>query len=324
MPKPPMKFETKESCQPAAGPVIVAKPNTPEWYQARREGIGASEVAVAVGLSPWSTPAELYYRKRGELPDIQENDAMRLGRLLEPVVKSEFVHRTGLQFADANPPMAKNPRFDGIFATPDGIVCPGELFEGKTASFRMRDEWGEEGTDDIPKGYVLQCQAQLAVWCAEMVHVGVLIDGSNFRYYRVLRNDELIRLIIEAATELWLRIKEGRPPEPDWTHPATPDLIREMNRTVNDIRVRLLPQDVEAWAEYESKTAQSEKLKKEAKAAKAKVEYSLGENFAGLLPDGRMVRRKMIEVAGYTVETKTRMDVRAVKYDNGPITERLT
>src|SRR4051812_1639091 len=77
-------------------PEIVAWPLSPAWYAARSTGIGASEIAAAAGLSRYATPLEIYARKRGLMPEIEDNDAMRLGRKLEPVVKSEFCERTGL------------------------------------------------------------------------------------------------------------------------------------------------------------------------------------------------------------------------------------
>ena len=55
-------------------------------------GVTASEIAVILGLSPChSSPFELYYRKRGELPGQRpDNDAMAIGRAMENFVADQF------------------------------------------------------------------------------------------------------------------------------------------------------------------------------------------------------------------------------------------
>ena len=232
-------------------PIVVAKPHTPEWYGARGTGIGASEIGIAAGLSPYQTPRELYHRKRGELPPIEDNDAMRLGRLLEPVVKSEFTTRTGIVLADPEPPMYRHARHTPIVATPDGIIDDVTIFEAKTASWRMKSQWGDQESDAIPDHYLCQTQAQMAVMDAAVCHVAVLFDGATLKTYRVLRNDELIRHLIAAALELWERIKDGNPPDVDWEHASTPGLIKELHQTVNDTRIVLTADEVDAWETYE-------------------------------------------------------------------------
>jgi putative phage-type endonuclease len=303
-------------------PIKVADAMTPEWYAARSNCIGASEIAAAAGLSPYQTPLELYHRKRGEIAPIEDNDAMRMGRLLEPVVKSEFVRETGLVFADPNPPMFRHSKHEPITATPDAIIDESTLFEAKTASWRMKSSWGDQDTDDVPPHYLCQCQQQMAVLNAAVVHLAVLFDGAQLKTFKVLRNDELINLLIAAGLELWERIKDGRPPEPTWTHASTPKLIKEIHGTINDTRVELNGEEVSAWADYESLGEIEKNAKERRELLKARVLHGIGDHFAGLLPDGRMIRRKVIAGSSYTVDRKSFIDVRAVKSDSGPIVDR--
>lgn len=303
-------------------PIVVAKPHTPEWYAARGTGIGASEIGIAAGLSPYQTPRELYHRKRGELPPIEDNDAMRLGRLLEPVVKSEFTTLTGIVLADPEPPMYRHARHQPIVATPDGIIDDSTIFEAKTASWRMKSQWGDQESDVIPDHYLCQTQAQMAVMDAAVCHVAVLFDGATLKTYRVLRNDELIRHLIAAALELWERIKDGNPPEPNWEHPSTPALIKEIHQTVNDTRIVLTADEVDAWETYERLGKEIKALSDDRDIAKAFVLHGIGDHGAGLLPDGRMVRRKRIAATSVSYERAEYVDVRAVKSDAGRIVDR--
>ena len=59
-------------------PIIIKPKDRAEWLKAREGGIGASEVAAVVGLSKWDSPYSLFLRKTGQVPPIEENDAMRL------------------------------------------------------------------------------------------------------------------------------------------------------------------------------------------------------------------------------------------------------
>jgi len=307
-------------------PIKVAEPGTPEWYAARLTGLGASEIAAAAGLDEYMTPLGLYAVKTGlDTDDVEDegDDPRRMGRLLEPIVKSEFARRRKITFLDPHPPMYRHPEHEFIIATPDAVITEDSLLEAKTASWRMADEWGEEGTDCVPTNYLLQCQTQMAVMGADIVHLAVLFDGSRLKMFEVLRNDELIALVIAAASELWQRIKDRNPPEPTWEHPTTPKLVKAMHKTIADTRIVLSDAEVAMWSEYENLGKQIGLMNERRDMLKAKVIHAIGDNYAGLLGDGRMVRRKSIYRNGYFVESMSYTDVRATKADKGPVIERL-
>ena len=50
-----------------------------QWHAERAKGIGGSEAAAIVGLSPWCSNVELWQRKTGRkaAPDISDNAAVR-------------------------------------------------------------------------------------------------------------------------------------------------------------------------------------------------------------------------------------------------------
>ena len=54
-----------------------------DWLQVRRSGIGGSDAAAALGLSPWKSALELWQEKvSGQRQPTQENEAMIWGRLM--------------------------------------------------------------------------------------------------------------------------------------------------------------------------------------------------------------------------------------------------
>jgi len=58
-----------------------------EWLEQRRQGIGASDAAVILGLTKWKSPMGLYAEKTGLVPMGQEEtDLLEWGNRLEPVI----------------------------------------------------------------------------------------------------------------------------------------------------------------------------------------------------------------------------------------------
>ena len=69
-----------------------------EWLSYRRRGIGGSDAAAILGISPWRTARDLYYDKLNVVKaDMDENwVALEMGHLLEDLVARIFAKKTGL------------------------------------------------------------------------------------------------------------------------------------------------------------------------------------------------------------------------------------
>ena len=69
-----------------------------EWLDWRRRGIGGSDVAAIMGISPFRTARDIYYDKLG-IAAVDEDKgnwvAMEMGNLLEDLVARIFERRTG-------------------------------------------------------------------------------------------------------------------------------------------------------------------------------------------------------------------------------------
>ena len=48
--------------------ILSIKHNSPEWYELRKSGIGGSDAAAILGLSPWKTNVDLWEEKVGIKP----------------------------------------------------------------------------------------------------------------------------------------------------------------------------------------------------------------------------------------------------------------
>jgi putative phage-type endonuclease len=275
-------------------------PLTPEWHEARKKCIGASEAAAACGVSEWSQPLEIYLRKRGEIPEFEGNDATRLGTLLEPVVLAEYERRTGLDLV-THLPLFTHTENPFIGATPDStVVGLGFPVEAKTTSHWRAGEFGDEGTDHIPDEYVMQAQQQMYVLGAERCDVAVLIDGRTLRCYIVRRNDNLIHKMVAVETELWQRIVDGNPPEPQWKHPATVQLLQSLHGTVNEGSIPLSDETAIAWGRYQALGQTIKEAEAERDACRARVYHALGDWAVGELPSGGAIRRSIVRESLWT------------------------
>lgn len=56
---------------------------SPEWLEQRRSGIGGSEIASVLNISPYKSALTLFYEKLGALPEQEATIPMKLGNYLE-------------------------------------------------------------------------------------------------------------------------------------------------------------------------------------------------------------------------------------------------
>jgi putative phage-type endonuclease len=181
---------------------------TPEQLEQRKSGLGGSDAAAALGLSPWKTPLALYLEKRGELGPVDETEAMRWGSIHEPAILNAYAERAGVPLV-AHPPLIRHPQYPWMFASLDART--GErVVEAKTA--RSAEDWGEPGSDEIPEAYLLQVQHYMLVTALPIADVAALIGGNDFRIYTVEADRELHEMLIEGEHEFWQRVQREDPP----------------------------------------------------------------------------------------------------------------
>lgn len=184
------------------------------WHAARAAGIGASEIAAIVGLSPWESHFSLWHRKAGLIGPLEVNEQMSWGHYLEPAIAKRFadehpdllVKRTGTWRSRMRPWQLANP---------DRLAYPGKVpVEVKWAPYS--DGWGESGSDEIPVYYRCQVQWQMDVMGAEFAYVAALV-GSEYREYVIAYDPEDIEVLRKAGQEFMDSLAAGEPPDIDAT-----------------------------------------------------------------------------------------------------------
>jgi putative phage-type endonuclease len=203
-----------------------------QWLEARRGGVGGSDLSAILGTSPFRTAWALWAERAG-LIDADPGDAERRdwGSALEAAVAGRWAQIEGAQV-----------RRVGMVADPDApwrrasidrvVVAPGTrravaLLECKTTSERS----GWEGDDALEARYEAQAQWYLGITGLPAAHLAVLVGGQELRRWTVRADPARYAALAEAADGFWAdHLVAGSPPplvpaDSAWTGrlPADPD-----------------------------------------------------------------------------------------------------
>jgi len=188
---------------------------TPEDIALRRAGIGSSEIAAVVGLSPYATALDIYARKLGIEDEQPDNEFMRWGRMLEPVIADRYAQRYHVDLVTS--PTVRHPEHEWMVASPDRIYADGSrLVEIKNVSASRAYEWGEAGSTRVPERYYLQVLWQMAVTGIHRADLAALVGGNDLRVYDVAYDPTLVEYLTHVGREFWVdHVLAGVPPEID-------------------------------------------------------------------------------------------------------------
>lgn len=137
-----------------------------EWLDYRKKGIGGSDVAAIMGISPFATIRDLYNNKVGILPAIPKEEesnwvAKEVGHRLEDLVAEIFVRKTGLKVFPVRK-MFRHPLYPFMLADVDFFILFPDgtygILECKTCNYNASSNRDQE--IDIVKVFVI-CQTSL-------------------------------------------------------------------------------------------------------------------------------------------------------------------
>lgn len=194
-----------------------------DWLAVRKTGIGGSDAASAVGLSPYKSMLELWLEKTGRDADLEKPDPkdtthpVYWGTLLEPIVAAAYTQRTGNKVRKVNA-VLRHPTVPFMLANLDREVTGADvqILECKTAGLNGAKLW----KDRVPEYVELQVQHQLAVTGKQAAHVAVLICGQQLDVHRIDRDNELIAKLIELEACFWQYVESDTPPPADGSDSA--------------------------------------------------------------------------------------------------------
>ena len=192
-----------------------------DWLQIRKQGIGSSDAAAAVGLNPYKSQLELWLEKTGRdtsLPKLDPQDEESpayWGNVPEPIVAWHYSKRTKNKVRRINAVLQHpNPELSWMLANIDREVTGADdvqILECKTAGINGARLWKE----GVPEYVELQVMHQLAVTGKQAADVAVLLGGQSLEVHRIERDEQMIARLIELERKFWSYVETDTPPPAD-------------------------------------------------------------------------------------------------------------
>ena len=212
--------------KPWSGLEFVNFNNHEDWLEQRqRIGVGGSESASILGLSPYSCSAQVFYQKLGLASKKHTSLAMIIGNEDEDKISRLWSHYDANIGIDSIPlnyqaknvirkPMKlsriiRNPKYPYLFANPDRLFKQGKdraVLEIKTINHWEAQKW-ESG---VPIHYIIQIQHYMLVCEVKYAELAILESNSKIDVIPFETSREIQERIIEKVNSFWNDVIEAR------------------------------------------------------------------------------------------------------------------
>lgn len=264
-----------------------------DWLEERRKTIGGSDASAVLGLNPYVTPYTLWANKTGRLPDLDDNEAMRQGRDLEPYVVQRFEEASGKRcrrihaiLRNSDYPWASANIDRAIIGEPAGLECK------TTSVLNLRKFRGGE----FPDTYYCQCVHYLAVTQWRRWYLAVLMLNKALMIYQLTRvpddikppwcessvyvSDDETQALMQAESNFGeLYIRADVPPPVDGLEP-TSRALSDLYPTAQDDDVLTLDCE-DTLCEYLALKRQIKELKTQQERCEQIIKERLGHHCSG-------------------------------------------
>ncbi|RKN61905.1 hypothetical protein D7231_32050 [Streptomyces klenkii] len=276
---------TGRKVTPTGRLILPADADRDTWLNARRQGLGSSDIAAILGISRFGNALSVYYDKTGGLPlESDDSEPALWGRLNEETVAREWarrnrsvVRRVGLvanidrpwQMCTLDRRVLECPLADG------GERCAVEI---KCRDKMKAPTWRTGCPDDI----LAQTLWQADVCGYDHIHVAVLIGGNDYRQFVVRTGDhqQLIADLRTAGANAWQQITQRTPPA--LAGDADPDVLLALyeqlhpHRDGGFVQIAREEQAHDDLTEYVQAADDETDARKRKTAAKARLVARLG------------------------------------------------
>lgn len=300
----------------------------------RKGYFGGTDAAAVMGLSPWTTPVELWQQKTGRKPREEVTEAKQKiydrGHKLEPFIRDMVVDKLrdmGLvvdlvasneRYADAEFPFLACEIDFELIVTGD-VEIGGKVYtmtderingDAKSVTGFARKKWGETDTEDVPIEYATQFLHGLGVTRRNFCLVAALRSFDDVDIFWTVRDDEIIEAMREKMLRFWTEhVLADVPPDPiDFSD------IKELFPLDNG-------QATEATAEIAEKVRSLQDIKKRIKDledAADVLQFSIGE----FISPNAILKYEGREIATWKAQQDRRIDTKLFSEENPDMAAR--
>ena len=191
---------------------------TQQWVQERQNYIGGSDVAAVLGESNYTTPLQLWMRKKGLVEPDPDNPVADFGNVFEPLMADYFEDLTGLKTRRVNKPFT-HAKHDFLRGNIDRQILNGKGVNGTsllelktTTSHRLRSL---DGQYPIEWDYQAQWYLGLTGYSEAFIFIYERDTCEFYEPIYVERKDELIDKMQRLVIDWWqLHVVQGKRPDP--------------------------------------------------------------------------------------------------------------
>lgn len=255
--------------------------------------IGASTVPAILGLSPWQSPMQAWARLTGLVPADEGNATTERGKIMEPAIREEYARRLGVLVSpgpayEAEPFRAPAP-YEWAHCRPDAWYryrlesADLTLVEIKTTR-AFSEEWGEEGSAEIPAHYLAQVLWQMAIVSLQgerVVATDVVAfstQADELRVYRIPYDSGRVDALLGAVAAWRERhILGGEPPPADGSEGTRKLLARLYPGGQEKVLIDPTPDDISDAALIAAGQAIIAESEARVDAAKARIMERIGK-----------------------------------------------
>lgn len=272
--------------------------NTRETFLLNRKlGIGGSDIASIMNLSPYSTPLDVYREKMSpEVMYEEEGEDLKRGKRVERYILQEYCEANDCA-VEVNLPTVIHPEYPFMRGNIDArVVGQNVIVEAKSTKCPIA-KW-EEG---IPEYYRTQVAYYAMLFNADRVDVPVLFSNWQYACFTYWRDSEYEALIKEAVINFWNNhIIPGIPPEP-----STPAELQTVYPKIENAKTIKADNEIrEKVCQWQEAAIKRKELEKQEEKLKIEIQRFMGD--AGILDSG------FCKVA-IKERTASRLDINSLK-----------
>lgn len=259
------------------------------WLKLRRGTLGASDSASILLHEPWGTPMTVYADKMGAGTEDEDNDYLKWGRVLQPLLLEWLSEEAGVRVIGREMFLLSetNPLFS---CTLDGFIESGSEWipvEAKHTAWKERD-W----EDGVPAYVMVQIQHQLYVTGAPHGYVVASIAGKPPVWKLVERDENVIADITGEGQSFWQHhVIPGVPPPADGS-PRTHAALARLYPGGGGSLVDFEPEIADLLPELIEKQEGAKALQEGIDEMKGMMKRAIGNEEGGRFPNGMVVTWK--------------------------------
>lgn len=178
----------------------------------RNQFIGGSDAGAVLGMNQYKSCYALWLEKTGRMDsEVDDNDAMRIGRDLEDYVAKRFCEMTGKK-VKRDPYRYSLKEYPYIVGHIDRrVVGENAFLECKTANSYQNSKYSQ---DIIPDHYYAQLTHYMAVTGFEKGYIAVLAFPHIY-WWEIMRNEGDVEALVSVEEEFWGNVQSDTPPALD-------------------------------------------------------------------------------------------------------------